>query len=312
MVEPRAATRHRRQRTHKGRSCRLPGRPALLVASRDSSIVRTMKNLRLAATVMLFCAAGLACAQSYPVRPIRLIVPFPPGGGNDTVARAIAQEASPALGQSIVVDNRPGAGGIIGASEAARAPADGYTLFLGGRRQPRRQPEPALEAPLRRGQGLRADHARRLRAFGARGPSFGAGAHHRRVRRLRAREPGQAQLRLERQRQLLAHGRGALRDQRRREDDARAIQGPRPRAHRSDERAHRAHVQQHRRHPAAHPGGQAARTRGDKQEALGAPSRRADHRRVRLARVRGGLPGTASSPRQGRRRRSSSDCTPRS
>ena len=81
---------------------------------------------------MLFCAVGLACAQSYPARPIRLIVPFPPGGGNDTVARAIAQEASPALGQSIVVDNRPGAGGIIGASEAARAPADGYTLFLGG------------------------------------------------------------------------------------------------------------------------------------------------------------------------------------
>jgi tripartite-type tricarboxylate transporter receptor subunit TctC len=81
---------------------------------------------------MLLCAAGLACAQSYPARPIRLIVPFPPGGGNDTVARAIAQEASPALGQSIVVDNRPGAGGIIGAQEAARAPADGYTLFLGG------------------------------------------------------------------------------------------------------------------------------------------------------------------------------------
>ena len=91
-----------------------------------------MKNLRLAATFVLLCAAGLACAQTYPARPIRLIVPFPPGGGNDTVARAIAQEASPALGQSIVVDNRPGAGGIIGAQEAARAPADGYTLFLGG------------------------------------------------------------------------------------------------------------------------------------------------------------------------------------
>jgi tripartite-type tricarboxylate transporter receptor subunit TctC len=91
-----------------------------------------MKNLRLAATLILFCATGLACAQTYPAKPIHLIVPFPPGGGNDTVARAIAQQASPALGQPIVVDNRPGAGGIIGADAAARAAPDGYTLFLGG------------------------------------------------------------------------------------------------------------------------------------------------------------------------------------
>jgi len=91
-----------------------------------------MKNLRLAATLMLFCAAGLACAQTYPAKPIRLIVPFPPGGGNDTVARAIADQAGPALGQPIVVDNRPGAGGIIGADAAARSAPDGYTLFLGG------------------------------------------------------------------------------------------------------------------------------------------------------------------------------------
>ena len=91
-----------------------------------------MKALRLAASAMLVCAAGFAGAQSYPTKPIHLIVPFPPGGGNDTVARAIAQQASPALGQPIVVDNRPGAGGIIGADAAARAPADGYTLFLGG------------------------------------------------------------------------------------------------------------------------------------------------------------------------------------
>jgi tripartite-type tricarboxylate transporter receptor subunit TctC len=59
-------------------------------------------------------------------------VPFPPGGGNDTVARAIAQQLAADVGQPVVVDNRPGAGGIIGAQEAAKAPADGYTLFLGG------------------------------------------------------------------------------------------------------------------------------------------------------------------------------------
>ena len=91
-----------------------------------------MKTLRLAASLLLVCAAGLAGAQSYPTKPIQFIVPFPPGGGNDTVARAIAQQVGPALGQSIVVDNRPGAGGIIGADAAARAAPDGYTIFLGG------------------------------------------------------------------------------------------------------------------------------------------------------------------------------------
>src|SRR6267378_3969153 len=87
------------------------------------------------ATVLL-CAAALAHAQPsfpvYPAKPIHLIVPFPPGGGNDTVARAIAQQLGPDLGQPVVVDNRPGAGGSVGAELAAKAPPDGYTLFLAG------------------------------------------------------------------------------------------------------------------------------------------------------------------------------------
>ncbi|MES2185910.1 MAG: tripartite tricarboxylate transporter substrate binding protein [Pseudomonadota bacterium] len=87
-------------------------------------------------------AAGLLAAQPastawaadapYPTRPITLIVPFAPGGGNDTVARTIGQTIGGPLGQPVVVDNRPGAGGSLGAGLAARAPADGYTLFLGG------------------------------------------------------------------------------------------------------------------------------------------------------------------------------------
>jgi len=88
--------------------------------------------MRLVACALALSLSALAGAQDFPSKPIRLIVPFPPGGGNDTVARAIAQQASPALGQPIVVDNRPGAGGIVGAELAAKAPADGYTLFLGG------------------------------------------------------------------------------------------------------------------------------------------------------------------------------------
>src|SRR5439155_20366399 len=85
--------------------------------------------------LLLACAALFALplyAQDYPRRPVRLIVPFPPGGGNDIVARAVAQQLSAGLGQQFIVDNRAGAGGAIGAELAARSPADGYTLFLGG------------------------------------------------------------------------------------------------------------------------------------------------------------------------------------
>ena len=86
---------------------------------------------RVLATVLL-CAATLAGAQQFPAKPLRLIVPFPPGGGNDTVARAIAQQLGPDLGQPVVVENRPGAGGSVGAEMAAKSPPDGHTLFLAG------------------------------------------------------------------------------------------------------------------------------------------------------------------------------------
>jgi len=86
---------------------------------------------RLVSALLLF-ASALAVAQPYPAKAVHLIVPFPPGGGNDIVARAMAQQLGPDLGQPVVVDNRPGAGGSVGAELAARAPADGYTLFLAG------------------------------------------------------------------------------------------------------------------------------------------------------------------------------------
>src|SRR5437867_10186083 len=86
---------------------------------------------RVLASVLL-CLAALAQAQSYPAKPIHLIVPFPPGGGNDTVARAIAQQIGPDLGRPVVIDNKPGGGGAVGAELAAKAPPDGYTLFLAG------------------------------------------------------------------------------------------------------------------------------------------------------------------------------------
>lgn len=84
-----------------------------------------------AAAVWATSAAALGTTQGYPHQPIKLIVPYPPGGGTDAFARVVAPAMSDILGQQIVVDNRPGASSIIGATLAARAPADGYTFLQG-------------------------------------------------------------------------------------------------------------------------------------------------------------------------------------
>jgi len=77
------------------------------------------------------CMASGTLAQNYPSRPIRFIVPFPPGGGTDIYARILAPKLSEALRQQVVVDNRSGAGGALGAELAAKAPPDGYTIWIG-------------------------------------------------------------------------------------------------------------------------------------------------------------------------------------
>ncbi len=84
----------------------------------------------LALSAALGVAGPAAIGQQYPVRPVRLIVPYPPGGGNDTLARLFGVKLTEAWGQQVVVDNRPGAGTIIGTQLAARAVPDGYTLLL--------------------------------------------------------------------------------------------------------------------------------------------------------------------------------------
>ena len=91
-----------------------------------------MRSIPLA--LLLLCtvlALAPAEAQTYPDRPVRIIVPQPPGGGFDTVARVLADKLGPLLGQGFVVENKPGAGTLVGTEAAAKAPPDGYTLLLG-------------------------------------------------------------------------------------------------------------------------------------------------------------------------------------
>ena len=85
--------------------------------------------------VLAALAASIALsafAQSYPSKAIRLIVPFAAGGGNDNIARLVGKRLTDSVGQPLVIDNRPGAGGVLGAELAAKSAPDGYTLFLGG------------------------------------------------------------------------------------------------------------------------------------------------------------------------------------
>lgn len=80
---------------------------------------------------LVSAAMSVEAQPAYPSKPIRYIVPYPPGGPLDIVARGLAQKVGPSLGQQVIVDNRPGAGGNIGADAVAKAPADGYTILMG-------------------------------------------------------------------------------------------------------------------------------------------------------------------------------------
>jgi len=88
-------------------------------------------NRLLLAAILIAAAPANVAAAEYPSRPLRLLVPFPPGGGVDLIARVIGSRLTEALGQQVVVDNRAGGGGVIATDTAAKAPADGYTLLLG-------------------------------------------------------------------------------------------------------------------------------------------------------------------------------------
>jgi len=92
--------------------------------------MRKFVSIRATAGVALACWCGVVQAQTYPVKPIRLLVPLAPGGGNDTTARLVGSKLGESLGQQVVVENRPGGAGAIASEIVAKAPADGHMLYL--------------------------------------------------------------------------------------------------------------------------------------------------------------------------------------
>ena len=137
----------------------------------SSSRFRTAAGMLVLA--LACCAAAGAQAQAYPSKPVRLVLPFPPGGGTDVVGRLVAQKLSASTGQPFVVENRAGAGGRIGADLVAKSPPDGYTLMLGTSSVtgtgPALFPE---DSAVRHAEGFRAGIARRLYRVPAGDSSF--------------------------------------------------------------------------------------------------------------------------------------------
>jgi tripartite-type tricarboxylate transporter receptor subunit TctC len=101
-----------------------------MVQNPERTTMPKFRSLMLTAAGMLLALSTSVAAQDYPNKPVRLIIPFPPGGSNDVVGRMVATQLSERLGKQVVVDNRSGAGGVIGTDIAAKSPPDGYTLLV--------------------------------------------------------------------------------------------------------------------------------------------------------------------------------------
>src|SRR5262245_11352832 len=93
-------------------------------------LMKSTVVLALSCAMLIGTAACAVAADKYPSRPVRMVVPYPPGGGSDITGRAIGAKLNEYLGQTFVIDNRPGATGLIGTELAAKAPGDGYTILL--------------------------------------------------------------------------------------------------------------------------------------------------------------------------------------
>ena len=125
---------------------------------------------RLSAAILSTAFAATAAWGAYPEKPIRLVVPFAPGGGTDLIARTLGSGMSQELGQPIIVDNKPGAGTIIGTEAVAKSPADGYTILIASFAH---AVNPSLHPKLtvRQRQGVCSNHPHRSRSKRAGGAS---------------------------------------------------------------------------------------------------------------------------------------------
>ena len=257
------------------------------------------------------CLAGFGvsptCAQDYPSRPIRIIVPFSPGGAVDGPMRLIAQELSKRLGQPVFVENKPGAGATIGSEAVAKSPPDGYTLLLASQTN-------AISASLYSKLAFNPiDDFAPISLLGREPgvlvvhPSLpvkdGAGTD-----RLREGAARQDRLRLVRQRQRPAPVRRHVRLDGGHQHEPRPLSRQRPGHHRSDRRAGAGIDPGPCRHAGSHQGGQAARAGGDRHASLAATAGGADAGRVGAERLFGlCLDGPARA--QGNAgARSSTDC----
>ena len=240
--------------------------------------------LRIALIAAAVLTSAPLTAAEYPTRPITLVVPYAAGGGNDVIARIVAERMSASLGQTIVIENRGGAGGTIATRQVAKAEPDGYTLLIATSSlaiNPSLYPNVGYDprkdfAPV----GLIASSSNVVLV-----QSIRAGAFHRRIDRAGQAAGRQAHLCLDRNRFERASRRRAVRRHGRREDHPRAVQGLRPRAERSDRRPRRDDVQHdgERGGPGARRR-QGAGARGDRRDALAAVPGPAHGRG-------GGLPG---------------------
>ena len=234
---------------------------------------------RLLCVLALFAIAAGAHAQGYPSRPVRLVVADAAGGAPDQLARLVAQKVSETLGQQVIVDNRPGAGGALGADLVAKSPPDGYTLLLTTTAIYAILPNLRKDLPYDPVRDFVAGRAHRDRFERARGQRRPAGAKRCGPRPVREGASRRPQLRLGRRRHARASCRRDAEPARRHQGHPRPLQGRRAGAARRDRRQRAVHHHVTDRRWRAHERGARARDRDHRHRAQSGVAGPADRRR---------------------------------